>query len=69
MIDGTLEAMGMNTALAYSSMVDAIGHATTPEHPLIRETDGVDLRKLQQEEGLRAFIHARDEPFGPSPHL
>lgn len=69
MIDGTMEAMGMNTALAYSSMIDAIGHATAREHPLIRPTDGLDLRKLQEEEGVRAFVHARDEPFGPSPHL
>ena len=69
MIDGTVEAMGMNTALAYSSMVDAIGHATEREHPLIRVTDGADLKKIQEQEGVRAYIHARDEPFGPSPHL
>ncbi|MBF8266658.1 MAG: enoyl-CoA hydratase/isomerase [Dehalococcoidia bacterium] len=69
MIDGTMEAMGMNTALAYSSMLDAIGHATSREHPLIRATDGADLRKIQKEGGTRAFIQARDEPFGPSPHL
>ena len=69
MIDGTVEAMGMNTALAYSSMVDAIGHATEREHPLIRVTDGADLKKIQEQEGERAYIHARDEPFGPSPHL
>ena len=69
MIDGTMEAMGMNTALAYSSMVDAIGHAAAREQPLIRATDGLDLRKVQQEAGVSAFIHARDEPFGPSPHL
>ena len=69
MIDGTLEAMGMNSALAYSSMVDAIGHATQREQELIRITDGVDLKKIQQEQGVRAYIHARDEPFGPSPHL
>ena len=69
MIDGTQEAMGMNVALAYSSMLDAIGHVTAREHPLHRATDGLDLRKLQQEKGLREFIHARDEPFGPSPHI
>ena len=69
MIDGTLEAMGMNSALAHSSMVDAIGHATQREQELIRITDGVDLKKIQQEQGVRAYIHARDEPFGPSPHL
>jgi enoyl-CoA hydratase/carnithine racemase len=69
MIDGTLEAMGMNSALAYSSMVDAIGHATQKEQPLIRVTDGVDLKKIQEEEGVRAYIHARDQPFGPSPQL
>jgi enoyl-CoA hydratase/carnithine racemase len=69
MIDGTMEAMGMNTALAYSSLVDAIGHSVSPDFPLIRVTDGLDLRKVQQEQGLTAFIRARDEPFGPSPHL
>ena len=69
MIDGMLEAMGMNTALAYASMVDAIGHAAAREQPLIRATDGLDLRKVQQEGGVGAFIRARDEPFGPSPHL
>ncbi len=69
MIDGTMEAMGMNVALAYSSLIDAIGHAAAREHPLIRESDGLDLRKLQEQEGVRAFVHARDEPFGPSPHL
>lgn len=69
MIDGTQEAMGMNVALAYSSMLDAIGHVTARELPLHRATDGLDLRKLQEEKGLREFIHARDEPFGPSPHI
>ena len=69
MIDGTMEAMGMNNALAYSSMVDAIGHAAGREQPLIRVTDGLDLKKVQEEQGVRAYIHARDEPFGPSPQL
>ena len=69
MIDGTQEAMGMNSALSYSSMVDAIGHATAREQPGIRVTDGVDLDKIRQEEGTGAFIKARDKPFGPSPHL
>ena len=69
MIDGTLEAMGMNSALAHSSMVDAIGHATQREQALIRITDGVDQKMIEQVQGLTAYIHARDEPFGPSPHL
>ena len=69
MIDGTMEAMGMNTALAYSSLLDVIGHATGTGEPLIRQTDGVNLTEIQQKEGTRAYIHARDLPFGPSPHL
>jgi enoyl-CoA hydratase len=69
MIDGTMEAMGMNTALAYSSLLDAIDHAVAAEMPLIRQTDGLDLKKFREENGLTAYIHARDEPFGPSPHL
>lgn len=69
MIDGTMEAMGMNSALAYSSLVDAIDHAVAGENPLIRATDGLDLHKVLEEQGVRAYIHARDEPFGPSPHL
>lgn len=69
MIDGTQEAMGMNNALAYSSMVDAIGHATAREQSAVRITDGVDLAKIRKEQGTGAFIKARDKPFGPSPHL
>ena len=69
MIDGTMEAMGMNNALAYSSLLDIIGHATDRGEPLIRQTDGVNLNEVRDKEGTRAFIKARDLPFGPSPHL
>lgn len=69
MIDGTVEAMGADIALSYSALVDAICHAVSAEQPVIRETDGLNLDAVRKEQGLRAFIQARDEPFGPSPHL
>ncbi len=69
MIDGTMEAMGADIALSYSALVDAICHAVAAERPFIREADGLDLDALRKEKGLRAYIQARDEPFGPSPHL
>jgi enoyl-CoA hydratase/carnithine racemase len=68
MIDGTVEAMGKNTALAYQTLLHAICGTVGADFPRVRY-DGLDLEKVRQEQGLRGFIHARDEPFGPSPHL
>jgi enoyl-CoA hydratase/carnithine racemase len=59
-IDGQLEMRGMWNALAYGSLAASIGHALrdTAETP-----DGRSLDDVRREQGLDAFLRARDNPF------
>lgn len=59
-LDASLELSGMRHGLAYGALAGAICHAlqdsaTTP--------DGRNLAQIRREQGVKAFLEARDAPF------
>lgn len=64
MIDGTLEMMGVEKAFGYGELVATICHALADR---AETADGRNLARIRAEQGLRAFLEARDGPFGREP--
>lgn len=59
-IDGQLEMMGIWNALGYGALAATIGHAL---RDLAETPDGRSLEAIRREQGLDAFLAARDRPF------
>jgi enoyl-CoA hydratase/carnithine racemase len=59
-VDGTMEAMGWTQNAIFTRALKAVLQSTAPE---ARSADGTKLRDVLQQEGLRAFIAARDAAF------
>jgi enoyl-CoA hydratase/carnithine racemase len=59
-VDGTMEMMGWNQSAIFTRALKAVLQSTAPE---ARSADGTKLRDVLENEGLRAFITARDAAF------
>jgi enoyl-CoA hydratase/carnithine racemase len=59
-IDGQLEMRGLWNTLAYGALAAAIGHSL---QDTAASPDGRPLNAIRREQGLDAFLHARDQPF------
>lgn len=64
MIDGVVEAVGGEMAVAYGSLVSAICHALMEK---AENTEGENLQAVRRNLGLKAFLEARERPFRPGP--
>lgn len=59
-VDGMMEMMGWTQSAIYTRALKAVLQSTAPE---ARSADGTKLRDVLRNEGLRAFIAARDAAF------
>ena len=59
-LDGVQDMAGMGNGLKYGALAAAICHSMqdTAETP-----DGVNLTQLRREQGMKAFLEARDAPY------
>jgi enoyl-CoA hydratase/carnithine racemase len=61
MLDGVVEMMGYEQAMEYGEMVAVICHSLGN---LAETPDGRNLAEIRGQFGVRAFLEARDGPFG-----
>jgi len=59
-LDASLELSGMRHGLSYAAMAAALAHSLqdTAETP-----DGRNLAEIRRDEGMKAFLEARDAPY------
>ena len=59
-LDGVLDQAGMRNGLAYAALTGTICHSLQDR---AETPDGRNLSAIRREEGMRAFLEARDGPF------
>ncbi|MCS7207528.1 MAG: enoyl-CoA hydratase/isomerase family protein [Dehalococcoidia bacterium] len=64
MVDGVMEALGSEMAVAYGSLVSAICHSLLD---LAENAEGQNLEAIRRSQGLKLFLEARECPFRPGP--
>jgi enoyl-CoA hydratase/carnithine racemase len=59
-LDGMQDLAGMRNALAYGALAGAICHSLQEQ---AETPDGRNLSEIRRQEGMKAFLEARDGPF------